>query len=369
MGARHRVREVQTVVRLARPGDLPAIVATFDHERYFRHRLERQAHGAGELFIAWRGADVVGDVCLIREPAAEQPIRERLPDVPLISHLEVAEEHRRQGVASMLLDTAERYAFALGHASVVLGVGVTNPARALYDRAGYGDWGFGPVCFAWADPEPDSELCHVLIKLLDPRVPPLTAWRAWEPPEVARRLVGCPVPWAVAGGWAVDLHLGRQTRPHSDLEVAIPRGQFDRFRRYFDGFELYEAGDGRVRKLSPHEQPTHHQVWVSEPAVPAWRLDTFLEPGDQRVWVSHRDASVTMPLARARRFTEAGIPYLAPEIVLFAKAKHARDKDVADLEQLLGALDPTARQWLAHALSGAHPGHAWLDRLFVAGGS
>src|SRR5262249_39499147 len=135
------------------------------------------------------------------------------------------------------------------------------------------------------------------------------------------------------------------------------------------GFDLYEVGYGRARKLSAHEQPAQHQVWVSEPAVPAWRMDTFLEPGDERTWVSHRDASVTMPVAQARRFTEAGIPYLAREIVLFAKAKHARAKDVADLEQLLPALDPTAREWLADALTGVHPGHAWLDRLLVAGSS
>jgi ribosomal protein S18 acetylase RimI-like enzyme len=364
---RRRVRDVQTDVRLARPEDLPAMVAAFGHERYFAGRLKRQAAGVGELFVAWRGATPIGDVVLIREPVPEQSIRERLPGVPQISHLEVAQAYQRQGVASMLLDAAERHAYAHGHSSVVLGVGVTNPARALYDRTGYDDWGFGTVLFEWADPEPDSELCHVMIKLLDPDVPPLTAWQPWEPDEVARRLAGCPVPWAVAAGWAVDLHLGRPTRPHSDIEVAIPAEQFERFRRYFDGFDLYEAGDGRVRRLVASEPPTYHQVWVSEPAVPAWRMDTFLEPGDERTWVSHRDPSVTMPLESARRFTATGIPYLAPEIVLLAKAKHARDKDVADFDQLLPTLDQPARQWLADALARVHPGHAWLARLFVAG--
>jgi hypothetical protein len=27
----------------------------------------------------------------------------------------------------------------------------------------------------------------------------------------------------IAGGWAVDLHLGRQTRHHKDIEIAIDR--------------------------------------------------------------------------------------------------------------------------------------------------
>ena len=30
--------------------------------------------------------------------------------------------------------------------------------------------------------------------------------------------------WAVAGGWAIDLWLGTQTREHHDIEVAVRRG-------------------------------------------------------------------------------------------------------------------------------------------------
>ncbi|HEX5563842.1 MAG TPA: hypothetical protein VFX34_02680, partial [Sporosarcina sp.] len=30
-------------------------------------------------------------------------------------------------------------------------------------------------------------------------------------------------PWGVAGGWAIDLFLGNQTREHSDIEIAILR--------------------------------------------------------------------------------------------------------------------------------------------------
>ena len=33
-------------------------------------------------------------------------------------------------------------------------------------------------------------------------------------------------PWYVAGGWAVDLHLGRPTREHEDLEIGVPRERF-----------------------------------------------------------------------------------------------------------------------------------------------
>lgn len=36
-------------------------------------------------------------------------------------------------------------------------------------------------------------------------------------------LAALPCPWFVAGGWAIDLHLGRATRPHGDVDVAVYR--------------------------------------------------------------------------------------------------------------------------------------------------
>jgi hypothetical protein len=204
-----------------------------------------------------------------------------------------------------------------------------------------------------------------LIKFTDPSVPPLASWQAWHPREVAEVLHGCPVPWMVAGGWAIDLHLGRQTRPHEDVEVALPRHRFVDVRPYFARFDLYEVASGTVRRLGPDEVPAaeHHQVWVGDPGVPAWRTDLFLEPGDEQTWVSHRDARMTLPMVQARRIGADGVPYLAVEAVLFAKAKYARDKDVADLEHALPALDVDARDWLERALCLAHPEHPWIERL------
>ena len=40
----------------------------------------------------------------------------------------------------------------------------------------------------------------------------LDDWAPWTPKEVAERLKDVTVPWYVAGGWAIDLFLGRQTR-------------------------------------------------------------------------------------------------------------------------------------------------------------
>lgn len=44
-----------------------------------------------------------------------------------------------------------------------------------------------------------------------------------EPQEVARLLKDFQCTWGVAGGWALDLFLDRETREHQDIEVAIFR--------------------------------------------------------------------------------------------------------------------------------------------------
>jgi hypothetical protein len=60
------------------------------------------------------------------------------------------------------------------------------------------------------------------------------SWRPWSAAEVARRLSGVTATWCVAGGWAVDLHLGQVTREHEDLEIADPAAGFDQVRGALD---------------------------------------------------------------------------------------------------------------------------------------
>ena len=45
-------------------------------------------------------------------------------------------------------------------------------------------------------------------------------------------------PWFVAGGWALDLFLGRITRDHSDFEVALFREDQLELQRILKGWRL-----------------------------------------------------------------------------------------------------------------------------------
>jgi len=302
--------------------------------------------------VAWDGGRPVGDVYLSDEPPDEPEVREWMPGVPMLVHLEVVPARQNQGIGTALIAAAEDEARARGHQTACIGVGVANhDALRLYERLGYVDWENGTVRISWVaeDGTPESDEVHMLVKLLTPGVPGLDRWDAWRPGRAAEILAGCAVPWCVAAGWAIELFAGRPTRPHGDMEIAIPRADLDELRPYLAGYELREMGD--------------HQVWVFDRVADAWRMDIFLEPGDRETWVSHRDPRITRPLAEAVARADGGIPYLRPELVLFTKAKRTRPKDQRDFEVVAPLLDAAARGWLAGALELAHPDHPWLDRL------
>jgi hypothetical protein len=195
--------------------------------------------------------------------------------------------------------------------------------------------------------------------------PSVDRWDAWPPAEVARLLTGVATPWWVAGGWALDLWLGRQTRDHADVEICTPRAEWTSIRDRLAGHDLWCVHDGRRRLLAPGAPVPDvcRQVWVCDRQTRSWRLDVMLEAGGSDEWVCHRDPGIRRPLREATGATADRIPYLRPEIVLLLKAKAARPKDEADLDAFLPRLEPAARRWLARALAALHPGHRWLDRL------
>ena len=198
-------------------------------------------------------------------------------------------------------------------------------------------------------------------KILDEDPP----WDAWRPEEITRLLAGVTVPWYVAAGWAIDLFRGAQTREHEDLEIAVPAGvgSFAPFRAALAGYDIEVVGPGRRWPVDSAAFEVLHQTWVSEPATGVFRLDIFREPHDGDIWICRRDETIRLPYDQIIRRTQAGIPYLVPQIVLLFKAKHARPKDEADLRGTLPLLDPAARDWLGWALRRVHPGHRWIEML------
>jgi hypothetical protein len=171
--------------------------------------------------------------------------------------------------------------------------------------------------------------------------------------------------WAVAGGWAIDLFLGRNTRPHADVDVATLRPDQRELRRFLTGADVRRAQSGALIPWHPAdvlELPTHeiHATWPSGDA-----LEFLLNDVDvgKTAWVFRRQAAVRRPIERVRRVT-AGVPYLGPDIVLLYKAKAMQPKDGADLISVLPHLGDDERHWLASAIAATHgTNHPWLATL------
>ncbi|WP_371623664.1 hypothetical protein OG245_12925 [Streptomyces sp. NBC_01116] len=208
-------------------------------------------------------------------------------------------------------------------------------------------------------PSGGTELSPDEIEALDAR------WSSsWTPVEVAQRLAGVSVPWCVAAGWALDLFRGGQTRVHGDIEIAIPETGFPEVRRRFPGYVFDAAGSGRIwEDARPETLAAVHQTWLRDPATGNYLLDVFREPHDGDTWICRRDARIRLPYSEIVHRTGDGIPYLAPELVLLFKAKHARPKDRRDFDATVPHLTRAQRTTLAELLARVHPGHAWLTDL------
>lgn len=181
-----------------------------------------------------------------------------------------------------------------------------------------------------------------------------------------------PVPWYVAGGWAIDLFVDRVTRDHQDVDLVIARDdQRAAFEHLSDrtwskivphpegltGRGTIEAWDGEPLSL-----PTHQILADSEDG---FRIEFLLSEIDRGLWRSRRNPEVTMPLETMGRTTIDGIRYVTPEIVLLYKAKHLRHWDEADFATALPEMTLAQRHWPFHALEAQHPGHPWTARLGV----
>ncbi|MGW4073916.1 nucleotidyltransferase domain-containing protein [Streptomyces asiaticus] len=186
----------------------------------------------------------------------------------------------------------------------------------------------------------------------------------WAPSEVAQRLAGISTPWYVAAGWALDLFRGTQTRAHGDIEIAIPAASFPEGRHRFPGYVFDTVGSGRIwEDATPEVLAAVHQTWLRDPATGNYLLDVFREPHDGDTWICRRDERIRLPYSDIVHHTQDGIPYLAPELVLLFKAKHARRKDQTDFEATFPRMTSAQRETLAELLARVHPGHPWIAGL------
>jgi len=172
--------------------------------------------------------------------------------------------------------------------------------------------------------------------------------------------------WWIAGGWAIDLFLGEQTRQHEDIDVAILREDESVFRERLQTWELWPGRGNDQLADAPialgEELPADCGVlWCRPSANSEWAFELLLNESSDNEWLFKRDESIHMPVTQIGSVTEDGVPFLKPEIVLLFKAKNHLKKDQHDYQEVIPRLDADERKWLKDAVLTVHPGHVWLS--------
>ncbi len=188
------------------------------------------------------------------------------------------------------------------------------------------------------------------------------------PHKVTYLMRGFAQPWFIAGGWAIDLYLGRITRAHKDIEIAILRKDQLILHTYLQGWELKKIipkTDGRVviwNKNEKLELPVHEIHGHNTNCDPA-HLEILLNESDGANWIFRRNPQITRPLSKIEYRTKESVPFLAPEIVLLYKSTYATQNDHADFHTVINVLGKECQNWLRQAIEKSYPKHEWLNRL------
>ena len=178
-------------------------------------------------------------------------------------------------------------------------------------------------------------------------------------------------PWAVAGGWAIELFCGLgalPSRPHKDIDIAVLRRdqlalQAHPTRR---GWSLEIAVKGTLTPWAEGEYVDlpRHIVWCRKSGHDPDLLEALFDEADATRFLVRKDPSITLDLDRAYLRSASGLPLLAPGIGLLFKSTSADDTDsAADFPLAAPLLEPAQRAWLAAAIAKLSPRHCWLADL------
>lgn len=170
--------------------------------------------------------------------------------------------------------------------------------------------------------------------------------------------------WGIAGGWAIDLFVGRQMRPHVDIDVAILRDDQARLRESLSDARVEKVVDRQLVPWEPAERlelPIHevHATWPD-----GFHVEFLLNEWDRGSgeWIFRRDPRIRRPVDNVFLMGR-GLPRLAPEVVLLYKSKGSGPKDDADFAAAMGVMTPEQREWLRDGLAATQAEHPWLARL------
>ncbi len=127
--------------------------------------------------------------------------------------------------------------------------------------------------------------------------------------KVAKALSNLRAPFYISGGWAIDLHLGRVTREHHDVDTLVMRRDQLGLHQALKQFSLKKIiphpdgmppNRGTIVEWPPGERlelPVHqinaYRAGESEPA-----FQVMLAESNDSEWIFRRKPEIRMPISR-----------------------------------------------------------------------
>jgi len=214
--------------------------------------------------------------------------------------------------------------------------------------------------------------------------------------------------YAICGGFGIEMFAGCELRTHGDFDVLMYKEDKRRAVQFMmdNGWPIYgrfgEVGPvwqflfykvedindafwddcNNYWAVKPNTTPEMFRLERMQPLVYSYKQPTewlvkeldFVElafdtrEGDE--YVARDNPRVARALDKAILHRD-GIPYLAPEIILFYKSDkysstspYAKPRTETDFKATLPLLPDESKQWLLDAIKKTYPdGYAWLDGL------
>ena len=185
------------------------------------------------------------------------------------------------------------------------------------------------------------------------------------PLKVGALLSGFGRPWWVAGGWAIDLFLGRVTRPHKDIEIALIRCDQVALQAYLSQWRFNKVAGGQRRPWARGERLTLPVHEIHGRGYGGQKLEVLLNEYCDGHWLFRRDSRITRPVGLLTARTAGGVPFLRPEIVPAVQEQAARGQRSGRLPPRRAAATGTQPSVASRRTPAASPWSPLAGRLMT----
>lgn len=181
--------------------------------------------------------------------------------------------------------------------------------------------------------------------------------------RIKELMSGFDKPWFIAGGWAIDLHIGQKTREHKDIEIAVFRQDQAHVKNHLKQWRFQKVVNGElVTWEGENLQRPIHEIHCQN-VIDGTTLEVLLNEIQHNDWIFRRDERIRYSFEKMKSVHIEDIPYLSPEVVLLYKAKDTRAKDQEDFLRVVDFLSSEEKKWLQTAIQLHMPHHKWLELL------